>query len=58
MEAEMNEAAALVRATPATLSEHIRALQKELKSVLSENEAIKAKEAKASLGSVMDKVTN
>ena len=58
MEAEMNEAAALVRATPATLSEHIRALQKELKSVLSENEAIKAKEAKASLGSVMDKVTD
>ena len=58
MEAEMNEAAALVKATPATLSEHIRALQKELKSVLSENEAIKAKEAKASLGSVMDKVTD
>ena len=56
LEAELNEAADLVKATPATLSERIRALQKELKEVKSENESMKAKEAQASLGNVMDNV--
>ena len=56
LEAELNEAAELVKATPATLSERIRALQKELKEVKSENESMKAKEAQASLGNVMDNV--
>ena len=55
-EAELNEAAALLKTTPDALAERIRALQKELKAVKSENESLKAKEAQASLGSVMDNV--
>ncbi len=57
LEAEMNEAAELVKATPATLAERIRSLQKELKEVKSENEALKSKEAQNALGNVMDNVT-
>ena len=56
LEREMTEAAELVKATPATLAERIRALQKELRTVRSENESLKAREAQASLGSVMEKV--
>ena len=56
LEREMAEAAELVKATPATLAERIRALQKELRTVRSENESLKAREAQASLGSVMEKV--
>ncbi len=56
LEREMTEAAELVKATPATLAERIRALQKELRAVRSENESLKAREAQASLGSVMEKV--
>ena len=55
-EAELNEAAALLKTTPDALAERIRALQKELKAVRSENESLKAKEAQASLSSVMDNV--
>lgn len=57
LEKEMNEAAELVKATPATLKEHIESLQKELKEAKSENESLKAKEARESLGNVMDNVT-
>ncbi len=56
LEEELNQAAELVKATPATLAERIRALQKELREVKSENESMKAKEAQASLGNVMDNV--
>ena len=56
LEKELNAAAELVKATPATLADRIRALQKELKEVKSENESLKAKEAQASLGNVMDNV--
>ncbi len=56
LERELLEAAELVKATPSTLAEKIKALQKELKEVKSENESMKAKEAQASLGNVMDSV--
>jgi len=57
LEKEINTAAELVKATPATLAEHIKSLQKELKELKSENEALKSKEAKNALGNVMDNVT-
>ena len=56
LEREMNEAADLLKTAPAALAERIRTLQKELKEVKSENESLKAKEAQASLGNVMDSV--
>ncbi len=56
MEREMNEAASLVKATPATLADHIRKLQEELKAARSEVESLKAKEAQSALGDVMDKI--
>ena len=52
----MHEAAAMVKATPDTLADHIKKLQDELKAVKSENESLKAKEAQNALGDVMDKV--
>jgi alanyl-tRNA synthetase len=57
LEKEINAAAELVKATPATLADHIKSLQKELKDLKSENEALKSKEAKNALGNVMDNVT-
>ncbi len=56
MEKKMHEAAAMVKATPDTLADHIKKLQEELKAVKSENESLKAKEAQSALGDVMDKV--
>lgn len=56
MEVNLSEASELLKAAPAKLAEHIRALQKELKLLKSENEALKAREAQNALGSVMDKV--
>jgi alanyl-tRNA synthetase len=56
MEREINEAASLVKATPATLADHIKKLQEELKAAKSEVESLKAKEAQSALGDVMDKV--
>ena len=53
---KMQEAAAMVKATPDTLADHIKKLQDELKAVRSENESLKAKEAQNALGDVMDKV--
>ena len=57
LEKEINAAAELVKATPATLADHIKSLQKELKDLKSENEALKSREAKNALGNVMDNVT-
>ena len=56
LEHEMIAAAELVKATPATLKEHIQSLQKEVKELRSENEALKSKEAQNALGNVMDSV--
>ena len=56
LEQEMIAAAELVKATPATLKEHIQSLQKEVKELRSENEALKSKEAQNALGNVMDSV--
>ena len=56
LEEQMNEASALVKATPATLKDHIAALQKQIKDLEAENEAMKQKEAKNALSGVMDKV--
>ena len=56
MEAEMKEAASVLKTTPADLIEHIRKLQEELKAVKSENESLKSSAAKEALGDVMDKV--
>ncbi len=56
MEQKLAEAAALLKATPANLADHIRKLQDELKAVRSENESLKAKEAQDALGDVMNQV--
>ena len=53
-EGELNEAAKLLKTTPADLCEHIKKLQEELKAVKSENESLKSKEAQAALGDVTD----
>ena len=50
LENEMNESAALLKAAPSTLADHIRRLQEELKAARSENEALKAKAAQAAMG--------
>lgn len=57
LEQEMVEAASLLKATPATLKDHIASLQKELKDLRSENESLKAKEAQSALGDVMNNVS-
>ena len=56
LEKQANEAAALLKATPATLADHIKKLQEELKAVKSENEALKSKEAQNALGDVMSNI--
>lgn len=50
LENEMNESAALLKAAPSTLADHIRRLQEDLKAARSENEALKAKAAQAAMG--------
>jgi len=52
LEKEVNDAANVLKATPATLVEHIKKLQDELKAVKSENESLKANAAKDALGDV------
>ncbi len=54
-EEKLEAAAALIKATPATLSEHIRKLQEELKAVKSENESLKSKANNEALGDVQSK---
>ena len=55
-EMELEKAAKLLKTTPANLLDKIAALQAELKTVTSENEALKSKLAKDALGDVMDQV--
>lgn len=56
LERELNAASDLVKATPATLSDHIRKLQEELRAARAENESLRAKQAESALGNVLDQV--
>ena len=56
MEEKLLSAAKAVKTTPDTLVEKCEHLMAELKSLQSENEALKAKAAKEALGDVMDRV--
>ena len=56
LEAELNEAAAIVKTTPAALLDKLNAMMKEIKALSSENESLKAKAAQSALGDVMDQV--
>ena len=57
LEKELNEAAKLVKAEPSRLTGRIEALLAEVKALSSENEKLKSKLAKDSLGDVMNQVT-
>ncbi len=57
LEQELNEAAQVVKATPATLTEKLNHLMTEIKELTSENESLKSKLAKDSLGDVASQVT-
>ena len=56
LEKKLEEAAKLVKATPANLTEKLEHLLAEMKTLASENESLKSKAAKDALGDVMDKV--
>ena len=56
LEHTVKEAASLVKAVPAELTEKLKHLLAELKNLQSENEALKSKAAKEALGDVMDQV--
>jgi len=58
LEKTLNEAADLLKATPANIKDHIEKLQEELKAVRSENESLKSKQAANALGDVMNQVTD
>lgn len=56
LEAEVENVAKIVKATPANLAEKCEHLMAELKSLASENESLKSKAAKEALGDVMNQV--
>ena len=56
MEEKLNEAAKVVKSTPANLIERLESLMAEVKALSSENESLKSKAAKDALGDVMDQV--
>ena len=56
LEEELNQAARVVKSTPANLVDRLEHLMAELKSLQSENESLKSKAAKDALGDVMDQV--
>ena len=56
LEDKLNEAAKILKATPANLLDRCGHLMAELKALQSENESLKSKAAKDALGDVMDKV--
>ena len=58
LEARLNDAAKVVKATPATLVEKCEHLMAELKALQSENESLKSKVAKDALGDVMNQVVD
>ena len=55
-ESLLEEAAKIVKATPATLTEKLEHLMAEVKRLNAENESLKSKAAKEALGDVMDQV--
>ena len=56
LEKELKQAAKIVKATPANLTERLEKLMAEVKELQSENESLKAKAAQSALGDVMDAV--
>ncbi len=52
LEEQLSELAALMKTTPANLSEHLKKMQAEMKSLQSENESLKSRLAQNSLGDV------
>ena len=56
IENRLNEAAKVVKSTPANLIERLEHLMAEMKALASENESLKSKAAKDALGDVMDQV--
>ena len=57
MEKTLNDAAAIVKTTPAELTGKLEHLMTEIKALQSENESLKSKAAKEALGDVMNQVT-
>ena len=55
-ESRLEEAAKIVKATPATLAEKLEHLMAEVKRLNAENESLKSKAAKEALGDVMNQV--
>ena len=58
MEKELEEAAKVVKSTPANLKDRLEHLMAEMKALQSENESLKSKAAKDALGDVMDQVVD
>ena len=58
LEEQLNEAAKVVKATPANLIERLEHLMADMKALQSENESLKSKAAKDALGDVMDQVAD
>lgn len=58
LEKTVEEAAKIMKATPATLTEKCEHLQKELKELQSEVESLKSKAAQEAMGDVMNQVTD
>ncbi|MCQ2517185.1 MAG: alanine--tRNA ligase [Lachnospiraceae bacterium] len=56
IEKELNEAAAVVKSTPANLLDRLNGMLQEIKSLSSEVESLKAKAAQGALGDVMNNV--
>lgn len=56
MEEELNQAAKIVKATSANLTDRLEKLMAEVKALQSENESLKSKAAKDALGDVMDQI--
>ncbi|MGN0366442.1 MAG: alanine--tRNA ligase [Suilimivivens sp.] len=56
MEKTLNDAAAIVKTTPAELTGKLEHLMAEVKALQSENESLKSKAAKEALGDVMDQI--
>ena len=56
MEEEFQEAAKVVKSTPANLKERLEHLTAEMKDLQSENEALKSRAAKDALGDVMNQI--
>jgi len=56
LEADFNEAATIVKSTPANLLDRLNSMMKEMKALSSEVESLKSKAAQGALGDVMNQV--